>query len=232
MAAGEGAGARGAHDRIPCNVMDQTIAMYLSGAMAAVGGIPARRRCAPAGPGPRPIVQLASWPTEPSGAPRLGGCGGAEVVEAARRPGLSPAGNGRLPGRQIPCHVMDQTIAMYLSGARCAKDRDPGRGSVRRCFLAVSAAAPAGRGGRPKNPSLVAAGDAPGNKHTPPYVKSPWMLGILPILCTLPTASAALTCPMPNPRRPTGRRARESAVYRAGGSAAARAARRAPRARG
>jgi hypothetical protein len=39
----------------------------------------------------------------------------------------------------------------------------PRSGSVRRCFLAGFAGAPLGRRGRPKNPSLVAAGDVPKN---------------------------------------------------------------------
>ena len=65
--------------------------------------------------GPRSIVQLASWPTEPSGALRLGGCGGGEGQVAARRPGLVPAGCDRWPAGQFLWKFNDQTIAMYLS---------------------------------------------------------------------------------------------------------------------
>jgi hypothetical protein len=71
-----------------------------------------RRNAAAAGPGPRPIVRLASRPTEPASAPRLGGFWCAGVFEAARRSGLGPAGHGRLPG--APAKPRPATVATAL----------------------------------------------------------------------------------------------------------------------
>lgn len=64
-------------------------------------------------------------------------------------------------------HRLGRRQALVLAGRPKREGSRPRSGSVRRCFLAVCAAAPQGRPARPKNPSLVAAGDAPNN--TLPY---------------------------------------------------------------
>jgi hypothetical protein len=132
--------------------------------------VAAKRIC----PGARQRWKEPKWPARRGAAADAGGLspGGTSRISAvdfsptpkkARHPPRTGTGgvNSRSALRSPFSGQTERSTPSRGHAAPCAKDRDPGRGSVRRCFLAASRGAPAGRRGRPKNPSLVAQGDAP-----------------------------------------------------------------------
>ena len=133
-------------------------------------------------PGPRPIAWLASQSTEPSGALRLEGSGSLEVGPAARRPGLGPAGHGRLPGGEA-------------GGGRCANSLGrighPGRADPLGVLAARAARACA----------RAAWARFTGSGHRSSAV--PFAVQTHRLHPTKPLPASALPCENLNPSRPT-----------------------------